>query len=52
MRDGVGVAYCTGHVCGNHCMHTRTDERKEVGGQEVKNKRNASSDLSDGYRLT
>lgn len=32
---------------GNTVCTARTDERKEVGGQEVENKRNALSDLSD-----
>lgn len=36
---------------GNTVCTPRTDESEEVGGQEVKNKRNTSSDLSDGYRL-
>lgn len=32
---------------GNTVCTVRTDERKEVGGQEAENKRNTSSDLSD-----
>lgn len=40
-----------GMYVGNTVCTPRTDEREEVGGQEVKNKRNTSSDLSDGYRL-
>lgn len=32
---------------GNTVCKLRTDERKEVGGQEAKNKGNTSSDLSD-----
>lgn len=36
---------------GNTVCTPRTDEREEVGVQEVNNKRNTSSDLSDGYRL-
>lgn len=32
---------------GNTVCTARTDERKEVGGQEVENKRSALSDLSD-----
>ncbi len=37
---------------GNTVCTPRTDEREGAGGQEVENKRNTSSDLSDGYRLS
>lgn len=51
VRDSGGVAHSTGHVCGKHCMHAEDRWKSRGGWAGSKNKRNTSSDLSDGYRL-
>lgn len=54
---GVCDSVCVSHTLqsayvGNTVCRPRTDEREEVGGREVENKRNAPSDLSDCLHRT